>query len=44
MAWGLLAKVGKWVVDNLPTVVKVAKKTSEVVSKATSIVDTFLNP
>jgi len=42
MAWGLLAKIGTWVITNLPTVVKVAKKTAEVVSKAASIIDTLL--
>lgn len=42
MAWGLLAKIGTWVATNLPTVVKIVKKTAEVVHKAASIVDTLL--
>lgn len=42
MASGVLARIGTWVANNLPTVVKIAKKTAEVVHKAASVVDTLL--
>jgi len=39
---GILASIGTWVISNLPTVVKVAKKAADLVGKGVAIVDALL--
>jgi len=39
---GILAGIGTWALNNLPTVVKVAKKAADLVSKGASIVEALL--